>query len=72
MADAVELAMEEEDPHYAANSAAPDPVTLPAIDDNSALQQDYIQFLIDCVPGLSLAGLHIVADCSNTRILPST
>ena len=36
-----------------------------AIDDNSALQQDYIEFLIDCVPGLSLAGLHIVADCAN-------
>jgi phosphoglucosamine mutase len=65
LADAVELAMEEEILHHAANSAAPDPVTLPAIDDNSALQQDYIQFLIDCVPGLSLAGLHIVADCAN-------
>ncbi|MGA2277800.1 MAG: phosphoglucosamine mutase [Terracidiphilus sp.] len=65
LADAVELAMEEEILHHAANSAAPDPVTLPAIDDNSALQQDYIQFLIDCVPGLSLAGLRIVADCAN-------
>jgi phosphoglucosamine mutase len=31
----------------------------------SALQADYIQFLIDCVPGLSLSGLRIVADCAN-------
>jgi phosphoglucosamine mutase len=35
------------------------------VEDNAALQADYIQFLIDCVPGLSLAGLRIVADCAN-------
>jgi phosphoglucosamine mutase len=65
LADAVELAMEDEILHHAANTAAPDPATLPAVKDNAALQQDYIQFLIDCVPGLSLAGLRIVADCAN-------
>jgi phosphoglucosamine mutase len=65
LADAVELAMEEEILHHAANSAAPDPATLPAIEDNAAFQADYIQFLIDCVPELSLAGLRIVADCAN-------
>jgi len=63
--DAVELAMEEEILHHAANSDAPDPATLPPIEDNSALQADYIQFLIDCVPGLQLNGLRIVADCAN-------
>jgi phosphoglucosamine mutase len=35
------------------------------VDDNAAFKADYIQFLIDCVPGLSLAGLRIVADCAN-------
>jgi len=65
LADAVELAMEEEILHHAANSDAPDPATLPAVKDNPAFQADYIQFLIDCVPGLTLAGLRIVADCAN-------
>jgi phosphoglucosamine mutase len=65
LADAVELAMEEEILHHAANSLAPDPATLPAVEDNRALQADYIQFLIDCVPGLRLNGLRIVADCAN-------
>src|ERR1035437_5669756 len=42
--DAVELAMEDEILHHAANSTAPDPATLPAVEDNAALQNDYIQF----------------------------
>jgi phosphoglucosamine mutase len=65
LADAVELAMEDEILHQAAQIAAPDPASLPAVVDDPALQADYIQFLIDCVPGLSLAGLSIVADCAN-------
>jgi len=63
--DAVELAMEEEILHHAANSSAPDPSTLPVIEENAALRGDYIQFLVDCVPGLQLNGLRIVADCAN-------
>jgi len=63
--DAVELAMEEEILHHAANSEAPDPATFPPVEDNAAFQADYIQFLIDCVPGLQLNGLRIVADCAN-------
>jgi len=63
--DALELAMEEEILHHAAQVAAPDVVSLPAVEDNAALRADYIQFLIDCVPGLRLAGLRIVADCAN-------
>ncbi len=63
--DAVELAIEDEILHHAAKIAAPDPASLPAVADNPALQTDYVQFLIDSVPGLSLAGLRIVADCAN-------
>jgi phosphoglucosamine mutase len=65
LADAVELAMEEEILHHAAQSSAPDPATLPAVEENAALRQDYIQFLLDCVPGLRLNGLRIIADCAN-------
>jgi phosphoglucosamine mutase len=69
LADAVELAMEEEILHHVAEmeiqGAAPGAATPPAVEDNAAFQSDYIQFLIDCVPGLSLSGLRIVADCAN-------
>jgi len=65
LADAVELAMEDEILIHASQIEAPDPALLPAIEDNASLREDYIQFLIDCVPGLSLAGLRIVADCAN-------
>jgi phosphoglucosamine mutase len=57
--DAVELAMEEEILLQAAQIAAPDPAKLPPVEDNAAFHADYLQFLIDCVPGLSLA------DCAN-------
>jgi phosphoglucosamine mutase len=63
--DAVELAMEDEILHHAALIQPPDPTSLPPIEDNPDLQAGYIQFLIDSVPGLSLAGLNIVADCAN-------
>ncbi len=63
--DAVELAMEEEILHHARLATTPDAATLPAVEDNHALQLDYIQFLIDSVPGLNLQELHIVADCAN-------
>jgi phosphoglucosamine mutase len=63
--DAVELAMEEEILHHAAESAAPDPASLPRVTDNSSLDEDYIQFLLGCVPNLNLNGLRIVADCAN-------
>jgi phosphoglucosamine mutase len=63
--DALELAMEDEILHHAAQGQAPDPATLPPVEDNLALEEDYIQFLLDAVPGLSLAGLKIVADCAN-------
>lgn len=63
--DTVELAIEDEIFHHAAQITAPDPGTLPPVLDNPSYQFDYIQFLIDSVPGLSLSGLKIVADCAN-------
>jgi phosphoglucosamine mutase len=63
--DAVELAIEDEILHHAARIEAPDIAFLPPLEDNHALASRYIQFLIDSVPGLSLAGLHIVADCAH-------
>jgi phosphoglucosamine mutase len=63
--DALELAMEDEILHHASQGQAPDPATLPLVEDNLALEEDYIQFLLDAVPGLSLAGLKVVADCAN-------
>jgi phosphoglucosamine mutase len=65
LADAVELAMEEEILFHATQIEAPDPKTFPPVEDNPALQADYIQFLLSCVPSLKLDGLRIVADCAN-------
>ena len=63
--DEEELEIEDEIFHHAAQGPAPDPASLPPIEDNAALQADYVQFLLDCVPGLDLDGLRIVADCAN-------
>jgi len=63
--DALELAIEEEILLHAVSAAVPDPATLPPVEDNAALQADYIGFLIKCVPGLRLEGLRILADCAN-------
>jgi len=63
--DDVELSMEEEILRHAADGAVPDPAKLPVVADNPVFQTEYVQFLIDCVPGLSLKGLKIVADCAN-------
>jgi phosphoglucosamine mutase len=63
--DALELAIEDEILHHAAQVAAPDPAALPPLEDNAAMQADYIDFLLACVPGLNTAGLRIVVDCAN-------
>jgi len=63
--DAVEFGIEQEILSHASRVQAPDPATLLVVEDNLALRHDYIQFLIDSVPGLKLDGLHIVADCAN-------
>jgi len=64
-ADSVELAMEDEILHHAAKNHAPDPASLPPVEDNPDFQAEYIQFLISCVPTLKLDGMSIVADCAN-------
>jgi phosphoglucosamine mutase len=63
--DALELAMEDEILHHAGSVRAEDKAAQSVIEDNIALQGDYIQFLVNAVPGLKLEGLHIVADCAN-------
>src|SRR5579863_1309695 len=63
--DAQELSIEDEILHHAAKQKAPDPAKLPRVDDISAFEEDYIRFLVACVPELSLNGLDIVADCAN-------
>ena len=57
--------MEDEILHHASQVEISDAQRFPALEDNPSLQADYIQFLIDCVPGLSLSHLRIVADCAN-------
>lgn len=63
--DALELAMEDEILHHAAKNYAPDPASLPTVEDNPEFQSDYIQFLMHSVPRLDLRGMSIVADCAN-------
>ena len=67
--DAVELAMEEEILHYASLEATRaqvlDPGNKEGLGDNAAFADDYIQFLLACVPDLKLNALKIVADCAN-------
>jgi len=63
--DAVELAIEKEILRHAAQSQVSDGHSFPHLQDNPAFQSDYTQFLIDCVPGLSLSHLKMVADCAN-------
>ena len=71
LADAVELAMEDEILHHAAQTAvAPDPATLPPVEDNPAFQADYIQFLIDCVPGSRWTGCALWPIAPTERRLP--
>ncbi len=63
--DAVELAMEDEILHHAGQVTAPDPAQLSPVPENMALREDYIAFLLRCVPGLQLGALNVVADCAN-------
>jgi phosphoglucosamine mutase len=63
--DAVELSIEDEIFHHASKIDPPNPNSLPLVEDNHALQSDYIRFLLDSVPSLVLGHLNIVADCAN-------
>ena len=63
--DDVELGIEDEIVHHATSAISPDPTKLQPVVDNATLQSDYVQYLIDSVPGLKLEGLRMVADCAN-------
>ena len=63
--DATELAMEEEIHRHAQDAEVPDARSLPNIEDDPSLKSDYIEFLINSVPGLRLDASCIVADCAN-------
>ena len=65
LADALELAMEEEILHHAAQNRLPSPGSLATVEDNPEFQADYIRFLKHSVPRLDLRGMNIVADCAN-------
>jgi phosphoglucosamine mutase len=63
--DGVESAIEDEIRRHSVDAVVPEMASLPAVEDDNALREDYIQFLISCVPELRLNGLRIVADCAN-------
>ena len=63
--DDTELAIEDEIVRHAEEADIPGLVGPPPLEDNAALRGDYVQFLMECVPGLRLEGLGIVVDCAN-------
>ena len=65
LADAIELAIEEEIFKHLETAQAPDLGTLAAPEVNEADRAEYIRFLLAAVPGLSLDGKKIVVDCAN-------
>jgi phosphoglucosamine mutase len=63
--DAIELGMEDEILHHASRVRTPDPSAFAPVVDNVLLRSDYIRFLLNAAPGLSLRGQRIVVDCAN-------
>ncbi|WP_263359409.1 phosphoglucosamine mutase [Acidicapsa ligni] len=63
--DKVELAIEEVIFKHALSTTAPDPATLPPIEDQAHYAQEYIDFLLAAVPDLKLDGQKIILDCAN-------
>jgi phosphoglucosamine mutase len=63
--DSLEASIEEEIVRHAEEAVAPEVSSLPDVEDNLPLADDYIQFLIDCVPDLKVNGMRFVADCAN-------
>ncbi len=61
--DAVELAIEEVIFKHALSSTAPDDV--PTVVDQPQYADEYIDFLLRAVPGVTLDGHRIVVDCAN-------
>jgi phosphoglucosamine mutase len=64
LADAIELAIEDEIfRQLAASTTPPQQAVPPAV--NDADRADYVRFLLAAVPGLSLDGKCVVVDCAN-------
>ncbi len=63
--DALEASIEDEILRHAEEAVVPDVSEIARVEDNAALSDQYIQFLIESVPGLELNGLQVVADCAN-------
>jgi phosphoglucosamine mutase len=62
--DDVELGIEQEITRVlATNPTAPEDPALPEV--NESYRADYIRFLLDAVPNISLDNRHIVLDCAN-------
>ena len=65
LADEVELAIEDEIFRHLETAEAPDPATLTPPEVNDSYRTDYVTFLRNAVPGLSLDNHRIVVDCAN-------
>ncbi|HXB62958.1 MAG TPA: phosphoglucosamine mutase [Acidobacteriaceae bacterium] len=65
LADAIELAIEEEIFKHLETAQAPDLAKLTAPAVNEADRAEYVRFLLSAVPNLSLDGKKIVVDCAN-------
>jgi len=62
--DNVELSIEQEITRVlATNPTLPEDTTLPEV--NETYRAEYIRFLLEAVPGISLDNRHIVLDCAN-------
>lgn len=71
--DAAEASIEDEILRRSEKAVVPEISELARVEDNAALPEQYIQFLIESVPGLKLDDLRIVADCANgaaARVAP--
>ena len=68
--DAAELAIEEVIFRHAVASEAPALESLPSLEDKHEYAAEYVSFLLETVPHLTLNGLKIVVDCANGAAAP--
>lgn len=66
--DAVEMVIEQHIDAELAKDAAHEDATLPEVDER--YRAEYIRFLLDTVPGISLDGRTVVVDCANGAASP--
>ena len=68
--DQTELAIEEIIFKHAISATPPDVADLAAIDDKPHYAKEYVAFLLESVPELSLEGMKIVVDCAHGAATP--